>query len=198
MPAPPFPATYLGMKARMPQPAGRSPSGSVEPSPLIRPARPEESHVIADIHVRSWRAAYRGMVPDAILAALDIHEHQQHWEKAIAASGRGAAVLVAELNGPIAGFISYGKRTPEDLPKDTGEVYKLYLDPDFYGQGIGGHLLRAAVEGMKRGGYARAVLWVLVANRRARHFYEKAGWRPDGASRIDATGADLRYAITLG
>jgi len=46
-------------------------------------------------------------------------------------------------------------------------------------------------------GYQRAVLWVLTDNSRARRFYERGGFAPDGATNILAgLGGveELRYA----
>jgi hypothetical protein len=38
----------------------------------VRPATPDDADAIASVHVRSWQAAYRGIVPDAMLDALSI------------------------------------------------------------------------------------------------------------------------------
>jgi RimJ/RimL family protein N-acetyltransferase len=46
-----------------------------------------------------------------------------------------------------------------------------------------------------------ATLWVLADNRRARRFYELAGWRPDGASKRGEIGGreltELRYRKSM-
>jgi hypothetical protein len=54
---------------------------------------------------------------------------------------------------------------------------------------------------LRQAGYVDAVLWVLAANRRARRFYEREGWRPDGAELTDDTRGfpitELRYRREL-
>jgi hypothetical protein len=36
----------------------------------VRPARPDDAAAVAGVHVRSWQAGYRGLLPDAYLEAL--------------------------------------------------------------------------------------------------------------------------------
>jgi len=57
-----------------------------------------------------------------------------------------------------------------------------------------------ALSGLRAGGYQRVVLWVLTGNTRARRFYDKAGFAPDGATNILAALGyveELRYARPL-
>ena len=46
-------------------------------------------------------------------------------------------------------------------------------------------------------GFEELTLWVLDTNIRARHFFEAAGWHPDGTSKVDASRgfplAEVRY-----
>ena len=39
-------------------------------SPLVRPPRLTDAERIADLHVRSWQVAYRGLFPDRYLNGL--------------------------------------------------------------------------------------------------------------------------------
>ena len=72
--------------------------------------------------------------------------------------------------------------TPAGLAGEVGEVYAIYVAPDWWSTGTGRLLLEAAMARLATAGYRRAVLWVLDTNTRARRFYEKAGWAPDGAA----------------
>ncbi|WP_245776042.1 GNAT family N-acetyltransferase [Saccharopolyspora flava] len=65
-------------------------------------------------------------------------------------------------------------------------VRSLYLDPAQWGRGLGRRLHDEALIVLRRDGYRRAVVWVLVGNVRARRFYERAGWVPDDVSKIDS------------
>jgi GNAT superfamily N-acetyltransferase len=99
------------------------------------------------------------------------------------------------------GFVSFGPSRDENATPSTGEVPAIYVDPSVMGTGVGRELLEAATAALREAGYARATLWVLEANERARRFYEKAGWAWDGAvSRHDFDCANepvVRYAKDL-
>jgi RimJ/RimL family protein N-acetyltransferase len=79
-------------------------------------------------------------------------------------------------------------------------VYAIYLAPAAWSTGAGRALMDTALAGLRAGGYRRVVLWVLTGNARARRFYAKAGFAPDGATNI-LTGLggveELRYARPL-
>jgi ribosomal protein S18 acetylase RimI-like enzyme len=69
------------------------------------------------------------------------------------------------------------------------------------GTGIGRLLMANALEQLADIGGERAVLWVLAENERARRFYDRGGWRPDGETRVEAVGGEpttqLRYSKPL-
>lgn len=93
-----------------------------------------------------------------------------------------------------------GPLTPAGLAGETGEVYAIYLAPAAWSTGTGRALMDEALAGLRAGGYRRVVLWVLTGNARARRFYHKAGFAPDGATNILAgLGGveELRYARVL-
>ena len=60
--------------------------------------------------------------------------------------------------------------------------------PRSWGAGHGSALHEAAMDHLAKEGFGEAVLWVLEGNERARRFYERRGWRADGA-RGDFWGA---------
>ncbi|MGP4115505.1 GNAT family N-acetyltransferase [Streptomyces sp. 4N509B] len=82
-----------------------------------------------------------------------------------------------------------------------GEVYALYVLPGFLGRGVGRSLMGRALDALAAAGRPRARLWVLRDNAPARRFYERAGFRADGAENvITMAGAgvpEVRYAATL-
>lgn len=69
-----------------------------------------------------------------------------------------------------------------------GEVVSLYLLPEYMGRGYGKALLAAAVETLAGQGFRDALLWGLEENRRARRFYEKAGFVFSGGFMEDEIG----------
>lgn len=59
-----------------------------------------------------------------------------------------------------------------------------------------------ALEELRAARFDEALLWVHADNRRARRFYEAAGWRTDGAERDEEAfghiAKELRHRIPLG
>lgn len=167
----------------------------------IRPAVPDDARRIAEVHVASWRDAYRGLLSDEYLERLSVEEREARRLATIADPAPGSGTLVAEQGGEIVGFASFSASRDEDAPDTVGEVPAIYVDPGAVGTGVGRELFAAVSEALRDAGYARATLWVLEANERARRFYEKAGWTWDGArSRHDFDCANepvVRYAKDL-
>jgi ribosomal protein S18 acetylase RimI-like enzyme len=84
--------------------------------------------------------------------------------------------------GGVVGFVTFGPSRDEDAV-GMGEIYALYVDPDRYEAGVGRMLMAHARRRLKEEGFEAAVLWVLIGNDRAASFYEREGWKPDGATR---------------
>jgi len=147
----------------------------------IRDARPGDENAVADVHVRSWQSAYRGLLPDQYLDGLR-PEHRIPGYR----FGQGEATvprtLLALESGALLGFATFGASRDEDAP-GAGELFALYVDPQRWRTGAGRALLLRAREGLHAGGHRKAILWVLRGNEPAERFYEEDGWRRDGASR---------------
>lgn len=145
---------------------------------IVRAAIAADAPAIAAVHVASWRAAYRGIVPDRILAGLDVQARAEGWRTGIQESPAGDLVAVAEVDGRVCGFVRAGT-TPDG--EGAAEIHAIYVDPARWGSGIGGALLDLAERELKDRGCARAFLWVFSANAHARRWYERKGWTADGA-----------------
>jgi ribosomal protein S18 acetylase RimI-like enzyme len=142
-------------------------------------------------------------MPDAYLAALSVDERANRWKSNLARPGP-AKVSVAEINGEITGFCSYGP-TRDKEPPDAAEIYSINIRPDSWGRGAGRALCAHALREAAAREHTVMTLWVLKENERARRFYERLGYQPDGAEKTDVAliGSplnDLRYrkAIATG
>lgn len=142
--------------------------------------RAEDADVaaIADIHVRSWQAAYRGILPDELLDGLSTEERTRSWRELLSAGHDRRLTLVAERSGgALTGFCSVA--TPsgdEDAGEAIAEVGALYVDPDHWREGAGSVLMTAALEELEKLGWREVVLWVLPENRPALAFYDRFGF----------------------
>ncbi|MFG3001953.1 GNAT family N-acetyltransferase [Streptomyces sp. NPDC048340] len=157
---------------------------------------------VSAIRVRGWQSAYAGIVPQTYLDAMTVDSDASRRREWFGDPHRQSADLVAHDAGGPAGWISYGP-CRDEVPGTgrAGEVYALYVRPDVIGRGAGRALLTAAHARMRDQGFERLVLWVLRDNHRARRFYERAGYRADGAAQDDVydgrTLTELRYRRRL-
>ena len=149
--------------------------------PEIRAATVDDARSIAEVHVASWKTAYADII-DLTKVPLDVDERERSWAHRIPLVGdEGNRTWVAEIDGRIAGFAFTQPTEDDDLnPLEIAELVALYLDPAFFGAGVGKPLLDRSVAGMRSQGFLQATLWVLEDNARAIHFYRREGWRPDG------------------
>lgn len=159
----------------------------------IRQAQQVEAGAVAELHIRAWQWAYRGQLPDAFLDGLSgaLEQRTQQWGTRI---GRAEQrVWVAERATRMVGFASTTPSDDKDALPNTGEVSGLYLEADWAGKGVGRLLFAQAVDDLRLRGCDRVTLWVLETNERARRFYEIAGLRTDGVTKVEPrTGFELR------
>lgn len=153
----------------------------------IRPATPDDASPLAAVHVRSWQATYRGLVPQDYLDRLDPADRVTRWREAVlGADWPRDGVFIVEREGAACGLASFGAtRDPDEDPEHTGEITAIYLLPEAWGQGLGRALMASALGCLTTAGYRQATLWVLDSNVRARRFYGRGGWTEDGAVKQD-------------
>ncbi|MQA10577.1 MAG: GNAT family N-acetyltransferase [Pseudonocardiaceae bacterium] len=153
----------------------------------LRDATPADAHAIADVLVRSWRAAYRGLLPDDVLAGLSIRDREQFWSDVLTARPPHTRTVVATIASAIVGFAATGPPlVPADRADPTlGDLYALYLAPDVWRHGIGTQLHATALDGLRSCGFTHAGLWVLDTNEPAQRFYHRHGWTDTGRSQLD-------------
>jgi GNAT superfamily N-acetyltransferase len=163
---------------------------------MIRLAGIEDAKSIAQVHVRSWQIAYVDIIPKDFLDALSIETRAANW-KSVLADGRSVTALF-ELPSGIAGFVNVSASRDPQAGVHTGEIAAIYVDPSYWRQGIGKHLLGWGMNQATEHRWSNMTLWVLRDNRRARYFYEKAGWHDDGTERIErflqSEVVEVRYA----
>src|SRR5258708_21911583 len=137
----------------------------------VRPARVDDAHAIADVHVASWRTTYKGIFPDTLLDGLSVDKREQSWIKTLAESEPSSVTLVAcDVDGSIVGFISGGVERTRRLGYE-GEVYAIYLLQLAQRQGLGTLLVQHFVRELRAQGFGSMAVWVLAANP-FRKFYE--------------------------
>ena len=139
----------------------------------IRHAKEDDAQAIANIYVDTWRATYAGMLPDKVLIEMSTERQMVIWARAIRhAQGHAEEKILVMEQEPsgIIGVSSCGFNRDRNNYYD-GEVYTLYVHPDYQNNGYGERMLARLFEIMINQGYANAIIWVLSSNP-SRFFYE--------------------------
>ncbi|TCP50155.1 L-amino acid N-acyltransferase YncA [Tamaricihabitans halophyticus] len=174
----------------------------------VRTASPADAGSVADIHLRTWQTAYAALLPEQVLAELDIEQTRSAWLDAI--EHPASTVFLATEGGTAVGFCVAGPSPEADaanadgsLPEDsahTGLISSLLVEPRWGRRGHGGRLLAAAAEALRERGARRGITWIPEADEASLGLYrDRAGWQPDGTVRtLDAAGQPLREIRVAG
>lgn len=141
----------------------------------VRRATPEDAPAMAAVRVRTWRDAYRDIIPAPVLSALSVEENAEGFRDAIASETLDHRFLVGTIEKRVLGFAVWLPAPYED--GETGELLALYVDPEVQQAGLGRRLLSRAALDMHAEGYRRMIVFVLEANRAGQAFYERTGGR---------------------
>ncbi|MDX1402037.1 MAG: GNAT family N-acetyltransferase [Kiloniellales bacterium] len=154
----------------------------------IRYAMPEDAPQIASLHVLSWRASYRGVLPDSFLDGEIDQERGAAWEKFFSAPPPGAAAFVAYgENGDLMGFLAMERGNEGGY---DAVIENLHVSPRAQGRGLGKRLLGRAASHLIENNGTAVCLWVYEQNRPAIDFYLRLGGRIDARGTDPFAGAD--------
>jgi len=160
---------------------------------MIRPARPADARAIARLDVETWRTTYAGMLSTSYLLGLSERRRELGWRGVILREPRDVRVAV-EAEGAIVGFGSCGPNRGDRF--FSGEVFTLYVAPDWQNQGIGRRLMVALFRRLVASGRRSAIVWVLRDNP-SRFFYERLGAQQASHKALPVGGAAVE-AIAYG
>jgi ribosomal protein S18 acetylase RimI-like enzyme len=140
----------------------------------IRRAKPADAQAVAATHDDAWRTAYQGIIPGLELDKLINRRGIAWWDGAIR---KGSRISILVFGEQVAGYANYGRNRARSLLYD-GEIYELYLRPEFQGLGYGRRLFTAARRDLAQSGMKSIVIWALSDNEPAVEFYRALGGRP--------------------
>lgn len=126
---------------------------------------------LAEVHREAWRYVYAGIIPGLTLERMIARRGPAWWRRM---HDRGFRALVLECGDTLAGYATLGRsRMPG--PRGCGEIYELYLRPEFQGCGLGRSLFAEARRQLGQHGFARLMVWALADNEIACRFYRGMG-----------------------
>ncbi|MGB1310760.1 MAG: GNAT family N-acetyltransferase [Leucothrix sp.] len=160
-----------------------------------RKATPKDDIEIASVSVEGWKYAYKGIMPNSLLNALDPIKR---------AVGRSSFLKENTLStyvctefGKVIGFVDFEKSRDDDCNEAVGEVWAIYVLPQYIGKQFGKGLFSLAAQKLVERGYREITVWVLSQNKLARDFYERQGLTADGCEKMHSNLTEIRYRKVL-
>jgi ribosomal protein S18 acetylase RimI-like enzyme len=156
----------------------------------IRLMKPGDARSVAEIRVKTWQATYRGLLDDDFLDKMDIEEDARRREEYLAMANTSVFTLVAEDGQKLIRGYCIGGPERNNHPIFTGEIYALYILPQYQNQGLGRRLVIAGVKELIHRGHQGMIIAALAGNQ-ARGFYEHLGGKHIGQRWIEL--GDSKY-----
>lgn len=139
----------------------------------IRKAEISDAEAIMKINTDTWQQAYKGIIPDDVLAQRNCSpERAERWRNHIKSTLNGSsAIYVAEDDkGKVIGFVWGGVGSKREVPRHM-ELYAFYVHPLVQKNGFG----KALFEAFKKYATGKFYLYALQDNVTAEGFYQKMG-----------------------
>lgn len=154
----------------------------------VRRAEPQDAPAISEVHRQAWSQAYAGLIPHKPLIQMLERRGEGWWRKAV----RGpATLLVLDIGGVIAGYTTIGLNRARALPYD-GEIYEIYLRPEYQGVGLGRRLFGESRRLLKSLGCKGLVVWCLEDSEHAVRFLRSHGGADLAEGMEDFDGKSLK------
>jgi GNAT superfamily N-acetyltransferase len=139
----------------------------------VRRAQASDASAISAVHRTAWTQAYGGLIPHQALSRMLERRGETWWRKAT----RGAStLLVVEVGSKVVGYATLGLNRARGLAQD-GEIYELYILPEYQGAGLGKLLFSQARAVLKSLGLDGLVVWCLEDCDLACQFLQAHGGR---------------------
>jgi GNAT superfamily N-acetyltransferase len=140
---------------------------------LLSPAGPADAAALAELHVKSWRETYPGILPRTYLERMSPALHEHRWRLRLAKTNE--VTLAAEDRSGLVGYVS-GDWTRGAKGEDgLVEISTLYVLKRAQGRGLGLALFEGCARVLAARGAKALIVWALRENHPARGFYERIG-----------------------
>ncbi|HSR99670.1 MAG TPA: GNAT family N-acetyltransferase [Kofleriaceae bacterium] len=149
----------------------------------IRPAKLTDAEGIARAHTASWRSSYRGILPEAVLARIDVDQRTASWRRVLQDASVLTLVAYDVTHHDIVGFCDAGPSRGRS--GYAAEVYRIYIEHHAKRHGLGREMFEQVTDWLRSRQLSSLIIWVLDDNHHARRFYEALGGR--ASSRVAST-----------
>ena len=156
---------------------------------VCRPARLADTRAISEVYIDTWRSTYAGTLPDHVLVGMKPDKLSVSFARAL--KHRTEIIMVVDQPGHGITAMGSAGENRDAHSSYAGEVYTLYVHPDFQNEGIGETLMAHLFSALVQSGYNSAVIWVLAPNP-SRFFYERMGGQRAGERKETLWGTTLQ------
>lgn len=170
---------------------------------MIRQAIEKDAIQIAELIVKGWQTAYKGLIDETFLKNLSTEKISKNFKQSIISQNTENNIYVYEENGKILGIIRFGKPDDNTDNKHNSEIHVLYVEPDLKRKGIGTKLFKYAKKYFINQEKQKLIIWCLKGNELAIRFYEKMGGqivseRKTTVNNIEVEEVGLEYRLPDG
>lgn len=130
----------------------------------------KEIDEMTELYVKSWRATYKGIIPDKILNTITVEKFNKIWKEYITKENNG---IFGAFENDV--FLGFGAFTPDEEMEDTLYLDSLHIKDGYKGKGVGTKIINHLKEYAKEKGYKGVSVSIMSGNDRARNLYTKLG-----------------------
>lgn len=127
---------------------------------IVRRVRPDDAASLRELRLKALQSD-----PDAFGSSYEVEMGQpaDKWVNRAGSASTGSTqfIAVADEDGRLIGMA--GGYEPDDAPAD-GELWGMWVAPEWRGRGIGADLVRSVVDWATAAGAERLTLWVVTTN----------------------------------
>lgn len=156
---------------------------------IVRLATPADAPDMAEIHVRSWEAAYKDIIPAEYIKEKNA-TRQAMFKRII--TDENTTQYVISTDEKTIGIMCIAPPQDSDVDNSFYELHGIYLHPDYYRHGIGTQAMEFALNKARSIGKTDMTVWVFAENTNAINFYEKCGFTADGATKTYNCGKEMQ------
>lgn len=159
------------------------------PNITIRLAKPADAPDMAEIHARSWEAAYKDIIPAEYIKEKNAIRPTL-FRRIITDENTTQYVIAAD--GKTVGIMCIAPPQDDDTDDSFYELHGIYLHPDYYRQGIGTQVMEFAFNKARSIGKINMTVWVFAENTNAINFYIKCGFAADEKTKTLSCGKEMQ------
>ena len=156
---------------------------------IIRLAVPADAPDMAQVGARSWEAAYKNILTADYIREKNASRPEQ-FKQSITDENEDSYVI--QKDGVTVGIMKIAAAEDDDLDANYCELHYIYLDPDYFRQGIGALALKLAFDKARESGKSFISVWVFAENENAVKFYEKCGFKSDNKTKVQNRGKPVK------